>query len=339
MAGFAKKRNALGHIALSLLLSLVCVKADAQWKADRPIRIIVPWSVGGSTDGMVRVTAMEMEKALGHPVVVVNQPGASGSIGTQNVVDAPRDGYTFGAGAAKDLGSYKLLGMVDTTVQNWHLYLTVAHVSVISVNATLPYRTLEELLAAMRARPGEIRVATAGINSSGHSAMQAISRAAKVEMRQLIYDGGRPAAIAAVAGEADVTTQLVAEQAVYIRAGRLRPLAVISEHPLHLDGYGRIESAARAIPGFTDPPNYFGIFVPKGIPSEMLRKLDQIWADKIASSADLQAYARTHGARFAPSFGDAAQRNVLPAIQAYAWAQHAAGRTKMSPATLGIPQP
>jgi tripartite-type tricarboxylate transporter receptor subunit TctC len=320
-------------------LLLACGAAQAQWRADKPIRIIVPWAVGGSTDGMVRVTAMEMERALGHPVVVVNQPGSSGAIGTQNALDAPRDGYTFSAGAVKDLGSYKLLGMVDTTLPDWHLYLTVRHVSVVSVNAKLPYRNMEDLLAAMRARPGEIRVATAGVNSSGHSAMQSVARAANVQVHQSIYDGGPTAALAVVAGEAEVTTQLAADQIRYIKAGRLRPLAVVSDKPLMLEGYGKVDSVATAIPGFTDPPNYFGIFVPRGLPPAMVAALDKLWAEKIATSRDLQEYARTNGAYFDPSYGDVAVEKSMPAVRAYAWAHYGAGRARISPAALGISPP
>lgn len=331
-------RRVSKRVVFCLLLSL-CAPASAQWKVDRPIRIIVPWAAGGSTDQVTRVTAVELEKALGQPVTVINQPGASGAIGTQNVLNAPHDGYTFAAGAVKDLGSYKLLGMADTTINDWRLYLNVAHVSVVSVKADLPYRSMEELLAALRARPGEIRVATAGVNSSGHAAMQAIARAAKVEMKQLTYDGGRPAVLAVLTGEADITTQLAAEQVNYIKAGRLRPLAVVSDMPLQLAGYGRIEPVSKAIPGFKDPANYFGIFVPRDIPPAMLKALDRVWAEKIVHSRDLQDYAQGHGARFDPLYGEKAVEESMPALRAYSWAQHAAGRTKMSPAAIGILPP
>lgn len=322
-----------------IVLLLVCGAAEAQWRADKPIRIIVPWTAGGSTDQMARVTALELENALGQPVTVINQPGSSGAIGTQNVLDAPHDGYTFSAGAVKDLGCYKLLGMVDTTLQDWHLYLTVRNVSLVSVNINSPYRNIDELLAAMRSRPGEIRVAMSGVNSSGHAAMQSIARSANVQVQQMMYDGGPPAALAVVAGEADVTTQLAAEQIAYIKAGRLRPLAVVSEKPLVIEGYGKVESLARSLPGFTDPPNYFGIFVPRGLPPAMVAALDGAWTKKIANSRHLQEYARTHGAYFEPAYGDEAVDKSMPAVRAYAWAHYAAGRARMSPAQLGIAQP
>ena len=83
------------------------------WKPTRPINLIVPWAAGGSTDQITRVTAAELEKALGQTIVIVNQPGASGSIGTKSALDAPKDGYTWTAGAAQDLGTYETLGSLQ----------------------------------------------------------------------------------------------------------------------------------------------------------------------------------------------------------------------------------
>jgi tripartite-type tricarboxylate transporter receptor subunit TctC len=91
--------------------------AHAQWQPSKPITIIVPWAAGGSTDQVTRVTAAELEKALNQKIVILNQPGASGSVGTKNAMEAPKDGYTWTAGAAKDLGTYKVLGMVDTSAR------------------------------------------------------------------------------------------------------------------------------------------------------------------------------------------------------------------------------
>ena len=117
----------------------------AQWKPSRPITIIVPWAAGGSTDQVTRVTAGELEKSLGQKVVIVNQPGASGSIGTKSALDAPRDGYTWSAGAAQDLGSYETLGMLKTRLSDWSLFLNVANVQVIGVNPNTKYQTAKDL--------------------------------------------------------------------------------------------------------------------------------------------------------------------------------------------------
>src|SRR5215207_1390069 len=127
---------------------------DYPWKPTKPITVIVPWAAGGSTDQVIRVTAAEIEKALNQKVVVVNQPGASGSIGTKNALEAPKDGYTWTAGAAKDIGTYIVSGLLDTKISDWQLYLSVANVSVLGVNPSSPYKTAQDVMAAMKAKPG-----------------------------------------------------------------------------------------------------------------------------------------------------------------------------------------
>ena len=114
----------------------------------------MPWAAGGSTDQITRVTAAELEKALGQTIVIVNQPGASGSIGTKSALDAAKDGYTWTAGAAQDLGTYETLGSLKTNIKDWNLFLNVANIQVIGVNPTTPYQNPKQLLDAMKAKPG-----------------------------------------------------------------------------------------------------------------------------------------------------------------------------------------
>jgi len=313
--------------------------AQAQWLPNKPITIIVPWAPGGSTDQVTRVTAAELEKALNQKIVILNQPGASGSVGTKNAMDAPKDGYTWTAGAAKDLGTYKVLGMVDTSARDWNMYLNVAHIAVVGVNADAPYKTMTELLEAMKAKPGSVSVATAGVNSSGHSAIEAIARGAGVSYKHVTYDGGNPAVVATVSGETQVTTQLAAEQTDMIRAKKIRPLAVVGDKALEIEGFGSVPPLSQFIPGFKDPINYFGIFVPKGVPAEVTATLDKAWATQMANNETLKKYAQARGALFAPMAGETAQAAVFPAIQSYAWTQQAAGKAKVSPDTVGIAKP
>ena len=194
-------------VLLAALLASLAGGAFAQWKPTRPINLIVPWAAGGSTDQVTRVTAAELEKSLGQTIVIVNQPGASGSIGTKSALDAAKDGYTWTAGAAQDLGAYETLGSLKTRMSDWNLFLTVANIQVIGVNPATPYQNAKQLLDAMKAQPGKISVATAGVTSAGHNAMELISKATGVKYRHVTYDGGNPAVVATVAGEAEVTTQ------------------------------------------------------------------------------------------------------------------------------------
>jgi tripartite-type tricarboxylate transporter receptor subunit TctC len=334
-----QKRFLLKSAAAALLALGLAAPAAAQWKPTKPINLIVPWAAGGSTDQITRVTAAELEKVLGQKIIVVNQPGASGSIGSKNAWEAPKDGYTWTAGAAQDLGTYQALGMLDVPAKDWHLFLSVANIAVVGVGASTPYQNMQQLLDAMKAKPGEIKVATAGVTSGGHNAMEAISRATGVKYRHVTYDGGNPAVVATVSGETDLTTQLAVEQAEMIRGKRIRPLATVSDRVLEIEGYGTIEPISKWIPGFKAPANYFGIFIPKGVPAEVVTTMQKVWAENIANNPAIKAYAVNRGALFAPVAGDAALAAAMPAIQANAWLLHSTGKTKVSPDTVGIAKP
>ncbi len=324
---------------LAISISYPLAAQNYSWKPDKPITIIVPWGAGGATDQVTRVTAGVLEKELGQKVVIVNQPGASGSIGKKNAWNASRDGYTWAAGAPKQLGTYKLLGQFDTWIDDWRLYNTVTNVPLVSVTMKAPYKDMGELLEAMK--KGEISVATAGAGSSGHAAIEGIKSAAGIKYKHVTYDGGNPAVIATVSGETVVTTQLASEQAEMVRGKRLRPLAVLASMPLEIEGFGKVPP----ITDFIKKPlpilsTAFGIFIPsKGTPKEVVETFDAIWTKVIPNSSALKEYALKKGALFSPAHGDEARKRVWPEIQADAWSFQAAGRAKVSPESLGIPKP
>jgi tripartite-type tricarboxylate transporter receptor subunit TctC len=189
-------------------------------------------------------------------------------------------------------------------------------IAVVGVNPSTPWQNVGQLIEAMKARP-DIKVATAGVTSGGHNAMEAISRATGAKYRHVTYDGGNPAVVATVSGETEVTTQLAVEQAEMIRGKRIRPLATVSDRPLEIEGFGVIEPISKTIAGFKAPPNYFGIFIPKGVPAEVIATLEKAWAEHIVNNEALKKYAANRGALFAPAAGEAAQtadsRNSLGA--------------------------
>ena len=331
--------------ALVLLFSAAVLFATGEreetgrWRPTKPVTIIVPWGAGGSTDQVTRVVAGELEDALGQKIVIVNQPGASGSVGTKGALDAAHDGYTWAAGAAADLGAYKVLGLLDTAWDDWVLFLDVANVSVVSVNADEPYRDFGELLAAWKARPGQIPVATAGQLSAGHNAMTAIQKYTGIQYKHVTYDGGNPAVIATVAGETVATTQLAVEQADMLAGKRLRALAVLDDKPLELQGYGTIPPITNWIPDFQPAPNYFGIWVSKDAPQEVIATFGELWDTVIRDSQALRDYASARGAVFDPSWGEAAREKAMPYLSIIAWNYVDVGKAVLSPAEIGIPKP
>jgi tripartite-type tricarboxylate transporter receptor subunit TctC len=311
--------------------------AAAEWKPEKPINIIVPWSAGGSTDQVTRVVAPLLEEALGAEIVVVNQPGASGSIGTKAALDAPRDGYTWTANAIANNATYAVTGLIeDTSIDDYEIYLHVANVPVVSVDAGSDYESFDQLLEAMRS--GEATVATAGVNSSGGMALAAIREAAgePFDARMITYDGGNPAVIAAAGGEADATTQLAVEQTEMIKGGRLRPLAVLSNKPLNVEGIDPIPPITEWLPDMHIAPDYFGVFIPTGAPQEVYDAVDKAWEEAVMTAPELQRYADERGAVFDPSYGEAAREVAMPVVIAEACARVERGEAVMDPSEIGI---
>ena len=331
-------------LALSGLVASAPTLALAQdgttWQPDRPINIIVPWSAGGSTDQVTRVVAPILAEALGTDVVVVNQPGASGSIGTQAALDAPRDGYTWTANAIANNATYAVTGLIeDTSIEDYAIYLSVANVPVVSVNADSEFEDFASLFEAMQT--DNITVGTAGVNSSGGMALASLGEASEgaLAVRMVTYDGGAPAVLAAASGEVEVTTQLAVEQTEMIRAERLRPLAVLSDTALEIEGIDPIPPITDTFPDFEVAADYFGILIPAGAPDEVYETVQRIWEEDVANSEVLRAYATDRGAVFAPSAGDEALERVLPVIRAEACARVSRGEAVVDPSEIGIDCP
>lgn len=308
-----------------------------EWSPDRVINVIVPWGAGGATDQVTRVTTPILSEALGTNVVVVNQPGASGAIGTQGVLDAERDGYTLLATGIADAATYSITGLIEgTSIDDWHLYLSVANVPLVSVPANSPYTDFGQLLEALRTDGANITVATAGVSSAGGTAIANLASAGNFDYNLVAYEGGGPATIATASGEAMVTTQLAGEQAELIKGNRLRPLAVLSTEPLQIDGVDPIPPVTDWLPELSISYNYFGILVPKGVPDEVVATLDKIWAEKVATSEELQNYAKNAGALFTPASGDKARQDASATVVAQACAAAARGDAVNDPSTIGV---
>jgi tripartite-type tricarboxylate transporter receptor subunit TctC len=223
----------------------------------------------------------------------------------------------------------------DTSIDDYRIYLHVANVPVVSVNADAPYKSMDEFLAAMKA--GEVpTVATAGVNSSGGMALAALKEAGGGDGRMIAYDGGAPAALAAAGGEAQATTQLASEQAELIKAGKLRPLAALSDRPLEIEGIDPIPPITQWLPDMNVTADYFGILIPSGAPQEVYDTVDMIWQEKVMNSEAFKKYARERGAFFDPSYGEAALVKAMPVIITEACARVTRNEAVVDPSTIGI---
>ena len=335
-----KKRQSLTALASMMGLFLAASPALAEWKPDKPINIIVPWSAGGSTDQVTRVVAPLLEKGLGTKIVVVNQSGASGSIGTKAALDAPRDGYTWTANAIANNATYAITGLIEnTSIEDYEIYLHIANVPVVSVNTDAPYADFGELLEAMKG--SDVTVGTAGVNSSGGMALAAIKEEVSGELgaRMVTYDGGNPAVLAAASGEVVATTQLATEQTEMIRAGKLRALAVLSDQPLVVEGLDSIPPITDWLPEMPIAADYFGVFIPVGAPQEVYDTVAKVWEEHVMTSPELQSYASDRGAVFAPSYGEKALEVAMPVVIAEACARVTRGEAIVDPSDIGIECP
>jgi tripartite-type tricarboxylate transporter receptor subunit TctC len=308
------------------------------WKPDRPVTIIVPWAAGGSTDQMARIVASELEAELGQKFVVVNQPGASGSIGTKNASEAPKDGYTWAAGAATDVGTYRVLGLLDSGLKDWHMFFAVANLTAVAAHPNAPFKDFGQLLEALKKGGANVPIATAGLSSAGHNFMESVKAAAKIDYKHVTYDGGNPAVLSTVSGETQAVSQLLVEMSEFIKGKRLVPLAVLSEKPVLLEGYGEIAPTTNWLPSMPAPMNYFGIWVAKGTPDNVVETMRAVWDKKIKTSEPLKKYAAARSALFTPIYGQEAEAESFKMVRYSAWLYFDGGKAKVSPDTLGIPR-
>ena len=330
---------------MALLAALTCgigAPALAQdWQPDQPVRIIVPWAAGGATDAIIRIVASELQKSMDASFVVVNQTGATGTVGTKSVIDAPRDGYTWASGGVQDLGTYGVQDLLDTDLEDWHLFLIVRNAPVLTVGLDTPFQTVEDVASYMKENPGQLTVGTSGIPSTAHSAMQAWSAFVGGEFRAVTYDGDAPTMVAVVSGEVQATTQSGPGQAEIIKGNRVRPLAVLADAPLEIEGYGSIPPITDTYPDFNAPGLVIqvGIFVPKGVPDEVVATLEKVWNEDIANSEELKSFAASRGSIFSPVSGAEAMEMAKAAVAETAWRMYDTGVAKVSPDTLGIARP
>lgn len=332
-----KFTSSIFSAAVVALLPLGVVAQD--WQPPQPVTIIVPWSAGGSTDTVTRVVAKELTDAFDQNFVIVNQPGASGSTGTRAVWEAPHDGLTFAAGAAADLGAYPAFGTLDVKMDKWRLYLHVANPGLISVPANSEWQDFGELLEALKTADEAITVSSSGLSSATAISMQALEAQVDINYRQIVYDGGNPAVISTVSGETQFTAATATEQVDMIRAQRLRPLAVVADTPLDLDGFGTVPPVTDWLPDVASAPNYFGIFIPADAPDEVLEAMDKVWSDRIANSDVMRKFAAERGALFNATYGKEAQKAAQPYLSINAWQQYESGAAPNNPAQFDIPKP
>ena len=246
--------------------------AQAPYPA-KPIRMIVPLAAGGPSDTTARIVAPKLSEAIGQNVVVDNRPGASGIIGTEIGLKSPPDGYTIvlvSNTISLNPAIFRKLPY-DNERDMTPVSMLATTPYALNVHPSLPVKTVKELIALAKARPGELNHASAGAGTGPHMAMEWFAQRSGIKIQQIVYKGGGPAMIDFLAGQTQVNLTNMITAMQHVRSGRIRALAVSSlkrspaapDIPtIHESGLADFEEGGQ-----------HGIVAPAGLPKEVLAKL------------------------------------------------------------------
>jgi len=222
-------RHAL-HFILAALVATFALVAGAQDYPSKPIRLVVPQPPGGPTDIVARLVAQRLSERLGQQVIVDNKPGAGANIGTEIVAKAPKDGYTLLVGTVQQIVNPFLFAslpfdpMKDLTPVS---LMTKAYI-VLVVNPEVPAKSVQELIALAKSKPGGLSWASAGNGSTSHLALELLKGQTGIDATHVPYKGTQPALTDVLGGRVPVMFDGVVTSLPHIKAGKLRPLAVAS---------------------------------------------------------------------------------------------------------------
>ena len=288
---------------LAALLLLFAVNAAAQTFPSKPVKIVVGYPPGGSGDFLTRLIADEMSKALGVAVVADNRPGAGGNVAADVVAHSPADGYTVLNAPHHSIN----LALYKSTTYSHKDFIPVTKIAtgptVICVHPSSPFKNLGDLIAHAKANPGKLFVASAGYGSAPHLGYAIFESVAGVKFTAVQYKGGGPAAQSLLAGDTNVAFSTAPTVMGFVRAGRLRALAVSKREasPAIPEVPG---AEAAGLPGY-EYTFWFGLYVPAGTPAPIVRRLHEAAVAGLAKQ-DVKDKIAVQGMDATPSASPAA---------------------------------
>lgn len=285
-------RRRFAGVLLGAVALLSPLAALAQAYPAKPVKIIVSFSPGGTTDILARMLAQKLTEAMGQSFIVENKPGAGGIIGNDYVAKSPADGYTLLMGSASSLAVnvslYKSFPY-DPQKDLVPLMEVATGPFVIVVNPNVPAKTLPELIALAKAKPGQINFGTSGNGTSLHLAGELLNTMAHIKLNHVPYKGTGPAMLATISGEIQMTLSDMVPFAPHIAAGKLRALAQTTAQRSKL--LPDLPTVAETVPGY-DATSWYGMMVPANTPQPIIQRLHAELA-KIMQSQDVkQRYAQ-----------------------------------------------
>jgi tripartite-type tricarboxylate transporter receptor subunit TctC len=239
----------------------------------KPIRIVVPFTPGGGNDIMGRFIAVRLTERLGRQTFVENRPGADGIIGADAVAKAPADGYTLLIISVSYTMNAALHRLPYDAVKS---FTPIAQIgigpSVLAVTPSLPVKSVKELVALAKARPGELNYASAGIGGVNHFSGELFKLATQTNIAHVPYKGGTPAMSDVIAGHVEILFNALTSALTHIRSGRLRPLGVGSLQRTPV--LPHTPAIAETVPGY-EAIIWWGIQGPAGMPSAIVARLNR----------------------------------------------------------------
>jgi tripartite-type tricarboxylate transporter receptor subunit TctC len=294
MSAFPRRRL-LASALLGLLSVVSALPAAAQNYPARPITLIVPWGAGGGTDATARIIGSLMEKDLGQPVTVVNRTGGSGVVGHAAIASAQPDGYTIGL-ATVEIGMMHWQGLTELTSASYTpIGLVNADPAGVQVRADSPYKTVNELLAAIKANPGKFKASGTGQGGIWHLAIAGLLRDQKIDPAALPWvpsNGAAPGLQDMVAGGIEVAPVSLPEARSLIDAGKVKSLAIMNDKPSAL--YPNVPTLKAATGSDWTMAAWRGIVAPKGLPAPIRDKLAES-VRKVAASKEYNEFMASRG--------------------------------------------
>ena len=276
------------RLAALLCACLLASAAAAQSYPKGPVRLIVPFPPGGGVDAAGRILAQALTESVGRPFVIENRGGANGNIGTEVAARATADGYTLlftGAGFVTNPSLYKKVPY-DPLKDFEPVSLMALGPNILVVHPSLPVHSVQELVAAAKARPGEIGFAGSGSGSTPHLAGELFNHMAGVRMVHVPYRGSGPAMIGLLAGDAPVMFLPAINAGPHIAAGKLRALAVTSRE--RLAAFPDLPTVAESgLPGY-ESSQWYGLLAPASTPREIVDLLTA-HARKVMQASEMKA--------------------------------------------------
>ena len=270
-----------------IVIAVIAPPVAAQTFPARAVRLITTYPPGGSSDLMARILAQKLTEHWGQSVVVENRAGAAGSIGMEFAARQPNDGYSFVIGNLGPASVNPLISKVpyDMGKDFIAVALVATGANILVVNINSPYRTLQELVAAARAKPNSLNFGTSGPGSLSQLSGEMLKRLAKIQMTQIPYKGGILAVNDLLAGQIDMIVSDALPVAQHIRAGKMRPLAVTSATRSAL--VPDVPTFGEAGVAGLVAVNWWGVFLPAGTPKPIV---DKLHADlvKVMANDDLR---------------------------------------------------